>query len=238
MPLSAARPASSSFIAAIRSCSSGGSAVCSRIGSMMFCATESDENSAPCWNSTPMSAAFSAGPSAPTGLPFSEHLAAVRPVQAGERLEQHRLAGSRTAGDAEDFAGRMSRSIRSCTCCLPKRLTMPRADRMGSACCRRRRVHSPSFSNRIENSASSTITRKIALHHRAGGLAADALRRAPHPQPVHAADDADEEREDRRLDQADEQIAAVDGVANPSTYCSGDTSSSDLRNQALRRAGP
>ena len=37
-----------SFIAAIRSCSPAGSAVCSRIGSMMFCATDNEENNAPC----------------------------------------------------------------------------------------------------------------------------------------------------------------------------------------------
>ena len=47
-PVSAGNPASASFIAAICSCSSSGSAVCSRIGSMMFCATDSEENSAPC----------------------------------------------------------------------------------------------------------------------------------------------------------------------------------------------
>ena len=42
------KPASASFIAAIRSCSSAANAVCSCIGTMMFCATVSEENSAPC----------------------------------------------------------------------------------------------------------------------------------------------------------------------------------------------
>ena len=38
-------------------------------------------------------------------LAVEQHLAGVRPVQADERLEQHRLARSRAAGDADDFAG-------------------------------------------------------------------------------------------------------------------------------------
>ena len=105
MPLSAGKPASASFIAAICSCSSAGSAVCSRIGSMMFCATDSEENSAPCWNSTPMSDAFSAAPMDCDRLAVEEHFAGIRLVQADERLEQHRLARSRAAGDADDFAG-------------------------------------------------------------------------------------------------------------------------------------
>ena len=134
MPLSADKPASASFIAAILSCCSRGRSVCSRIGSIMFCATESDENNAPCWNSTPMSEAFSAGPTVSMRLPFK------RTWPAFGRCSPVRVLSRTDLPDPDPPAmpmispGRMSRLTLSCTTCLPKRLTMPRAERSGSPC--------------------------------------------------------------------------------------------------------
>ena len=115
---------------------------------------------------------------------------------------------------------------------------MPRADRIGRACFERARFIVPSFSNKIENNASSTITRKIALDHGAGRLLADAFGRAPHPQSVHAADDRDEKGEDRRLDQADEHVAAIDRLMHALQILQRRYIEQRLRNQRAAEQDP
>ena len=66
------------------------------------------------------------------------------------------------------------------------------------------------------------------LDHGARRLAPDAFRRAAHAQPVHAADDGDDEREHGRLEQPDEEIALVDRVPHMDQVLRGCTPSSEL----------
>ena len=101
----AARPARSSGPSA--RCICGGRSVCSFIGTWMFCATVSELNSAPLWNSTPQRACSSAQPaSLRSRRILAQHgdAAGRRPVQADDRAQQHRLAGARAADHAEHLA--------------------------------------------------------------------------------------------------------------------------------------
>ena len=59
----------------------------------------------------------------------------------------------------------------------------------------------------MEKKASKMITRKMALDHRPGGQPADAFGAARDPQALEAADQGDQEGEDRRLDHADQEGA-------------------------------
>src|SRR5687768_5396737 len=80
-------------------------------------------------------------------------------MQASERLEQHRFARPRPTGDAEDLARQHVEADVIVQLLLAEAIDDAASgkDRLRLG----RGVHSPTFSNRIENSASSTITRKI-----------------------------------------------------------------------------
>src|ERR1700680_3379955 len=84
-------------------------------------------------------------------------------MKAGERPEQNRFARSRSARDADDLAGQaVAVALVVCLVLGEAVDDAPRGENR-LAMLLRPRVHIPSFSNRIENNASSTITTKIAL---------------------------------------------------------------------------
>ncbi len=158
---------------------------CSRMGNWMFCRTVSEENSAPCWNSTPhrRSTARRASGRRPcrdprrgsrSSLPLGD--------QADDGAQQHRLAAAGAADEAEDLAA------------LPRRATDGRA----RSCCRsRRRDHAHEWQERGVDMASSHPDRgkedgEQAVEHDdeedrlddgGRGLPAERLRAALHAQP-------------------------------------------------------
>ena len=133
-PASAGRPARASFIAVSLSCSSGGRSVCSRIGSMTFWATESEENRAPCWNRTPKSDAFSAGPSASTGLSPTRTSPLSGRCRPASVLSRTDLPDPEPPAMPRTSPRRTSRLIPSCTFCVPNRFTTSRAETIGLRC--------------------------------------------------------------------------------------------------------
>src|SRR5438105_12083095 len=91
-------------------------------------------------------------------LAIQNHRACIRMMQAGKGLQQDRLTRSRTAGDAENFSGQHVQA----DCVVHLLLAEPVDDaargKNGLALRSCPGVHSPSFSNRMEKSASSTMT--------------------------------------------------------------------------------
>src|SRR6476469_8492336 len=96
-------------------------------------------------------------------LAVQQHLAGVRPVQADQRLQQYRLTLPRTPGDAEDLARLHVEADPVVNLLLAEAVDDASRRQDRPAMLRGLRTHRLSFSKRIENNASSTITRKIAL---------------------------------------------------------------------------
>src|ERR1700686_2769090 len=84
-------------------------------------------------------------------------------MKAGERLEQNRFARPRSTGDADDFAGQDVEADLVMHHLLAEAVDDASRGKKRLAVLLRPRLHRPSFSNRMENNASSTITTKIAL---------------------------------------------------------------------------
>ena len=80
----------------------------SRIGTWTFCFTVSEENSAPCWNSTPQRRSTSATRIGDRALSRSWPNTSIVPArlrhQAEDGARQHRLARAGGADEAEDLA--------------------------------------------------------------------------------------------------------------------------------------
>ena len=79
----------------------------SRIGNCRFSRTVSEENSAPCWNSTPQRRSIACRSASVAAAEIdAEHLdgAGALRQQADDGAHQHRLAGAGAADEAEDLA--------------------------------------------------------------------------------------------------------------------------------------
>src|ERR1700676_5603328 len=84
-------------------------------------------------------------------------------MKAGERPEQNRFARPRSASDADDLAGQDVDADFLVHFLLAEAVDDASRGKERLPVLLRSRAHMPSFSNRIENNASSTITTKIAL---------------------------------------------------------------------------
>src|SRR3982075_1343029 len=84
-------------------------------------------------------------------------------MKAGKRLEQNRFARPRSTGNADDFAGQDVEADLVMHHLLAEAVDDASRGENRLAVLLRSRAHMPSFSNRMENNASSTITTKIAL---------------------------------------------------------------------------
>src|SRR5260221_3532113 len=159
------------------------------------------------------------------GLALDRHLAGVGPVQPGEGFQQHRFARSRTARNAEDFAAH-DVEVQLVVDHLPAEAVDDAAraeDRRGARF--EAGAHSPSFSKRMEKSASSTITRKIdfstaRLVSRPTD-SAEPFTRSPCMQPMAAMMSANTGAFTRPTNRSLMSIA----VCTRSRYCVGDTCS-------------
>src|SRR5262249_22181262 len=111
-----------------------------------------------------------------------QHAPGLRPVQPGQRPQQHRLAGARAAGDAQHLARHHVQAQVVVHALRAKAVDDAAGAEQG------RRLHSPTFSKNTENSASSTITRKIALTTARvvsrPTLSAEPAMRSPCMQPI------------------------------------------------------
>src|SRR5947207_6403244 len=121
-------------------------------------------------------------------LAVQNHCACIRTMQAGKGLQQDRLARSRTAGNAENFSGQHVEAdfVVHFLLAEPVDDAARRKNGLGLRLCPG--IHSPSLSNRMENNASSTMTRKIDLTTArvvsCPTLSADPLTRRPCMQPM------------------------------------------------------
>src|SRR6266704_2767272 len=104
------------------------------VGSMTFWATESEENRAPCWNRTPKSDAFSAGPSASTGLSPTRTSPLSGRCRPASVLSRTDLPDPEPPAMPRTSPRRTSRLIPSCTFCVPNRFTTSRAETIGLRC--------------------------------------------------------------------------------------------------------
>ena len=127
-------------------------------------------------------------------LAVEENFAGIRSVKADEGLEQHRLTGSRSSGDANDFA-RLDIEVDSVVNHL-RTESVDDASRGNYRLGIRRglNIHMPSLSNRMENNASRARTTKIALTTALvvsrPTLSAEPLTRSPCMQPMTAMKNA------------------------------------------------
>ena len=79
----------------------------SRIGNCRFSRTVSEENSAPCWNSTPQRCSIawrSASEACARSTPNTRMLPCAARQQTDDCAHEHRFAGARAADEAEDLA--------------------------------------------------------------------------------------------------------------------------------------
>src|SRR5258706_4372479 len=159
-------------------------------------------------------------------LAIQQYLARVRAVQPGQRLQQHRLARSRSAGDTEDLAPH-DVEIDLVVHDLLAEAVHDAArgdDGLGGAVGRGR--HRPSLSKRIENRASSTITRKIDFTTERvvsrPTLSAEPRTRIPCMQPITAMMKANT----GALTRPTKRSLVSTAAWTRSRYCSGETWSS------------
>src|SRR5438477_2230051 len=161
-------------------------------------------------------------------LAVDENLAAIWPMQAGERLEQDRFARPRAAGDAEDFPAQDIETDLVVHFLAAEPVDdVPRRQnglgmRLGVG------AHRPSFSKRMENNASSTITTKIALTTARvvsrPTLSAEPLTLSPCMQPMMAI----RKPKTGALTRPTKRSLPSTAWCTRSMYCSGDTCSSEL----------
>src|SRR5205807_8479656 len=111
-------------------------------------------------------------------------------MKAGERLEQNRFARSRSTRDADDLAGQDIEADLVMHHLLAEAVDDAARGKKRLAVLLLPGAHIPSFSNRLENNASSTITTKIALTTARGvsppTLSADPRTLRPCMQPITA----------------------------------------------------
>src|SRR5258708_3392041 len=145
-------------------------------------------------------------------------LAAVGPPEPRERLQQYRLARARAAGDADDLARQDIEAHLVVHFLL--------AEAVDDVARGEDRVHNPTFSKKIENNASSTITRNIAFTTARvvslPTLSADPLTRSPCMQPMTAITTANTGALTRPTKRSLWSIAC----GRRSKYCPGETWSS------------
>src|SRR5271170_1680829 len=162
----------------------------------------------------------------PDRLVAQKNVPGVRPAQAGERLEQNRFPRTRRAYDADDFARKdievnfvvhdlLAKAVDDAT---RRKYRLP--GRLLSA-------HMPSCSNKIENNASSTMTRKIALTTARvvswPTLSAEPVTLSPCMQPMTPMKKA----KIGALKRPTKRSQPSTAFWTRSRYCSGDTSRSD-----------
>ncbi len=165
-PTSGSSPTISSLARAISSISRCDRSRYSRIGNWTFWRTVSEENSAPCWNSTPQRRSI-ARPlrSLAVAEVDAEHLdrAGALRHQADDGAHQHRLAGARAADEAEDLAA--THVEREAVEHGARRRSRRRGRAPGSPprLAGRHRLTSRSQAKNMAKKPSSTMTRKIDL---------------------------------------------------------------------------
>ena len=163
--------------AAISAISRSGSCKSSRSGTSMFCATVSELNSAPSWNSTPQCGLELV----PLVGGYVQYVAAQdldaarhRPVEADDGAQQHRLAGARAADDADHLAAphiEVDAVMDDLRAERIDQVAHPDDDVVVSDAMRQ----TFSTEKMIENAASVTMTKKIDFDHRLGRQPADAF---------------------------------------------------------------
>src|SRR5437868_4849440 len=158
-------------------------------------------------------------------LAVQNHFAGVRTMQAGKRLQQYGLARSRTAGDAENFLGRHVEVQLVVHVLLAEPVDDAARGKNGLVLRFCSGVHRPSLSNRMENNASSTITRKIDLTTArvvcCPTLSAEPLTLSPCMQPMIAMKKA----KIGALKRPTKRSLPLTALCTRSRYCSSEISS-------------
>src|SRR5438046_1494992 len=161
-------------------------------------------------------------------LAVHKNLAAIWPMQAGERLEQDRFARPRAAGDAEDFPAQDVETDLVVYFLLAEPVDDVSRRQNGLGMRLSLGAHRPSFSKRMENNASSTITTKIALTTARvvsrPTLSAEPLTLSPCMQPMMAI----RKPKTGALTRPTKRSLPSTAWCTRSMYCSGDTCSSEL----------
>src|SRR5258706_728273 len=157
------------------------------------------------------------------GLAVQLDLAGVGPIEADEGLQQHRLPRPGAPGDAEDLARLDVEAELVVHDLLAETIHDAVRGEDGPRFRPRERVHSPTLSKKMENSASSTITRKIAFTTArvvsCPTLSADPRTRSPCMQPMAAMRKA----KIGALKSPTKRSLPSITWRRRSTYCNGDT---------------
>src|SRR5208282_2119156 len=162
----------------------------------------------------------------PDPLVAQENVPGVRPAQAGERLEQNRFPRTRRAYNADDFAWK-DIEVDLVVHDLLAKAVDDAARREYRFTGRLLGAHMPSRSNKMENNASSTMTRKIALTTARvvswPTLSADPVTLSPCMQPMTPMKKA----KIGALNRPTKRSQPSTAFRTRSRYCSADTSRSD-----------
>ena len=157
-----------------RPTSSGGQSPCSRIGTWMFCATVRErEQRAVLEQDAPAARSAAARARRPTARrwPSTSIVAALRPLEADDGAQQHRLAGARAADQRQDLAA-LDVEVEAVVQDLLRRTGSPgRAIADRSVALRSAPAQMLRIENRMENKASKMMTRKMTSTTDAGGHA-------------------------------------------------------------------
>ena len=210
-------PTISSLASAISSSSRCDSRRYSRIGNWTFWRTVSEENSAPCWNRMPQRRS-SPRRSVSVATSRSTPNTSIAPVRRGTRPMMVRISTDLPAPEAPTNPRISPRNTSthspSSTTASPKPTTRSRtlitASLPPSAI-----AHIPIEAKNIANRPSSTITRKIDLTTESVVLRPSDSVEPLTSSPCDAGDDADHQRHERRLDQADREIIERDRLLQP-----------------------
>src|SRR5262249_40390127 len=186
----------------------------SRIGNWTFWRTVSDENRAPCWNRMPQRRSV-ARRSRSLAPPKSAPNTSIVPDRLGTRPMMVRISTDLPAPDPPTkprISPRNTSSDRWSSTVAPLNPTTRSRTRMTAslpACA------IALFTDRREEHGEEAVHhdhQEHRLHHRGGGVQAERLGAALHPQPLGAGDEPDHQRHERRLDHADREMIDGDRV--------------------------
>ena len=178
-----------------------------------------------------------------TSTPKTRIEPAAGPVEPDDRAQQHRLAGARAADDAEHLAA-VDVEIEIVVDDLTAEAVDEAADlddrlAMGQCCHGCVLARHQTFTSREEDREDRVEhdDEEDREHHRSRGQPPEALGVAFDLQPVVAADEADDEREERRLDDADEIVPDADIVGETDVEHAPATPRARSRPSSRRRSG-
>src|SRR5579871_2340444 len=186
----------------------------------MFSRTLSEENSAPCWNRTPQRRSMLRRSSSPT-VSRSAPITSMRPPRFGINPMMVRVSTDLPAPDAPTkpriSPRRTSRFNPFSTRRSPNPTVRLETRMIGSFGVAIIQI-SGSNPDRGEEDGEHAIEHddeEDRINHRGGGVLAERLGAAFHREPFDAGHHADQQRHERRLDHADDEVIERDDFAQP-----------------------